>query len=353
MRLRSFRLSSRSWKSNQQVMKARHIASLTAALALVIAGAMCLFALRRDSAEDSNGRQPSVREVRLANRMVTVSFFEGSVPTVEGSVPTVETPKLPNILSRRGTSSFLVVSREKATRKVRDRIAACGARVTGVVPPYGIVVEADLAALRKIAVDGSFLAVEALSAADKMSGSLKCEIESGADDVSVTVVPLHKDDSPILEELLVAKGAKIRREVASDRGSVRADVSASVVKELAERGDVRWVERFVRPKLLVDVASRSGLLNVTPIHETYGLTGRGQRITISDSGLDNGNTNSIMADFRGRIDILDTVEGCLSYDKFGHGTHVAGILAGDGSISGGWFKGIAHDARMNVFQHRS
>ena len=324
-------------------MKVRHIASLTAALALVVAGAMCLFALRRDSAEDSTGRQPSVREVRLANRMVTVSFFEGSVPTVE-------TPKLPNILSRRGTSSFLVVSREKATRTVRDRIAACGARVTGVVPPYGIVVEADLAALRKIAVDGSFLAIETLSAADKMSGSLKCEMESGADDVSVTVVPLHKDDSPILEELLVAKGAKIRREVASDRGSVRADVSASVVKELAERGDVRWVERFVRPKLLVDVASRSGLLNVTPIHETYGLTGSGQRITISDSGLDNGNTNSIMADFRGRIDILDTVEGCLSYDKFGHGTHVAGILAGDGSISGGWFKGIAHDARMNVFQ---
>ena len=329
-------------------MKVRHIASLTAALALVIAGAICLSALRRGSAEDSNGRQMSVREVRLANRTVTVPFFEGSVPTVE-------VPKLPNILSRRGTSPFLVVSREKAVRAVRDRIAACGARVTGVVPPYGIMVEANAATLRNIAADGSFLAIETLSAADKMSGSLKCEIESGADDVSVTVVPLHKDDSLILEELLVAKGAKIRREVASDRGSVRADVSASVVKELAERGDVRWVERFVRPKLLVDVASRPGLLNVTPIHETYGLTGRGQYITISDSGLDTGKRTSMIADFKGRIGFLVTVydsssRPCLGYDQVGHGTHVAGIAVGNGANSGGWFKGVAYEANMNFFQ---
>ena len=324
-------------------MKTRHIASLTAAFALVISGAICFCALRRDFTEDSTGRQPSVREVRLANRTVTVPFFEGSVPTVE-------IPKLPNIVSKRGTSPFLVVSREKATRAVRDRIVSCGARVTGVVPPYGIMVEANAATLRNIAADGSFLAIETLSAADKMSGSLKCEIESGVNDVSVTVVPLHKDDSLILEELLVAKGAKIRREVASDRGSVRADVSARVVDELAERGDVRWVERFVRPKLLVDVASRPGLLNVTPIHETYGLTGRGQYITISDSGLDTGKRTSMMADFKGRIGFLETVQGCLGYDQVGHGTHVAGIAVGNGANSGGWFKGVAYEANMNFFQ---
>ena len=326
-------------------MKTRHIASLTAALALVIAGAVCLFVSwpRHDSAEDSMRRQKSVREVRLANRTVSVPFFEGSVPTVE-------MPDFPEVLSKRGTAPFLVVSREKAVRAVRDRLAACGARVIGVMPPYGIVLEADLAAVRKIVSDGSFLAVETLSVADKMSGSLKCDIESGADDLSVTVVPLHKDDSHILEELLVAKGVKIRSEVASDRGSVRADVSADVVEELAKRGDVRWVERFVRPKLLVDVASRPGLLNVMPIHETYGLTGRGQYMTISDSGLDTGWRTSMMADFKGRIGFLTTVENCLGYDQVGHGTHVAGIAAGNGAVSGGWFKGVAYESNINFFQ---
>ena len=329
-------------------MKTRHIASLTAALALAVAGAICFCALRRDFTEDSTGRQPSVREVRLANRTVTVPFFEGSVPTVE-------MPDFPEVLSKRGTAPFLVVSREKAVRAVRDRLAACGARVIGVMPPYGIVLEADSDTLRNIAADGSFLAIETLSAADKMSGSLKCEIESGVNDVSVTVVPLHKDDSRIIEELLVAKGAKIRREVASDRGSVRADVSAGVVDELAERGDVRWVERYVEPKLLVDVASRPGLLNVTSIHETYGLTGRGQYITISDSGLDTGKRTSMIADFKGRIGFLVTVydsssRPCLGYDQVGHGTHVAGIAVGNGANSGGWFKGVAYEANMNFFQ---
>ncbi|MBR6587419.1 MAG: S8 family serine peptidase, partial [Kiritimatiellae bacterium] len=331
-------------------MKARHIASLTAALALVISGAMCLFVFWpwRDSVEDSGQRQLSIREVRLANRTVTVPFFEGSVPTVE-------IPVFPAVLSRRGTAPFLVVSREKATRVVRDRITACGARVTGVVPPYGIVVEADGAAVEKIAADGSFLAVETLSAADKMSGSLKQEIQSGANDLSVTVVPLHKDDSSVLEELLVAKGAKIRREVASDRGSVRADVSVDAVEELAKRGDVRWVERFVCPKLLVDVAARPGLLNVMPIQEIYGLTGRGQYITISDSGLDTGKRISMMADFKGRIGFLTTMrdsssKACLGYDQVGHGTHVAGIAAGNGAVSGGWFKGVAYEASINFFQ---
>jgi subtilisin family serine protease len=110
------------------------------------------------------------------------------------------------------------------------------------------------------------------------------------------------------------------------------------------------VERFVRPKLLVDVASRPGLLNVTPIHETYGLTGRGQYITISDSGLDTGNKTSMMADFMRRIGFLETVQGCLGYDQVGHGTHVAGIAVGNGANSSGWFKGVAYEANINFFQ---
>ena len=324
-------------------MKKRLVATRTAALAFVIVGATCLFVFFRDSPGAPQPERRALREVRLANRTLSVTFCEGAVPAIG-------IPKLPDILSRRGTAPFIAVARDKATRRVRDRITACGARVTGVVAPYGIVIEADASALRRIAADGSFLAIETISAADKISGSLRREIESGANDVSVTVVPLHKEDSHILEELLAAKGAKIRHEVASDRGCIRADVPVNVVSELAERGDVRWVERFVRPKLLVDVASRPGLLNVTPIHETYGLTGRGQYITISDSGLDTGKRTSMMADFKGRIGFLETVQGCLGYDQVGHGTHVAGIAVGNGANSGGWFKGVAYEANLNFFQ---
>ena len=315
-----------------------HIALSAIALAVGV-GAM-LFLRKNGEKSIDSAKEPVVRSVSLINRTITAVSKEGSVPTV---------PEMPAHLSRRGTASFMVVSREKATLPVRRWVESCGARVTGVVPPYGIVVEADARAVRRIAADSSFLAVEGLSPEDRIATSLKRTIAEGVDNVLVTVVPLNKDDSAVIEKVLDEKGAKIIRTCGSDVGSVRAEMPPQLVGELAERGDVRWLERFVPPKLLTDVAVRPGILNVTPIHETYGLTGKGQYITISDSGLDTGNTSTMMADFKGRIGFMTTVQGCLGYDQLGHGTHVAGIAAGNGALSGGWFKGVAYEATINFF----
>ena len=136
----------------------------------------------------------------------------------------------------------------------------------------------------------------------------------------------------------------------ADLGSIRAEAPPGIVADLAARGDVRWIERFGQPRPLADVAVGPALLNVLPVHETYGLTGKGQYVTVSDSGLDNGDPDAVLPDFRGRIGFMRTLDGCLDHDKLGHGTHVAGILAGNGETSGGWFKGVAYEAKMNVFQ---
>ena len=321
-------------------MDKRHIAPLMIALLPAIIGAVFFLCSRRNKAADAS-LEPVVRTVHLANRTITAGRKEGSVPAI---------PEMPAKLSGRGTASFVVVARDKATRSVRERIAACGARVTGVIAPYGIVVEADAGAVRRIAADDSFLAVEGLSPEDKIEMPLKSDLKEAEADIPVTVVPLHKDDSPVVEDYLAKKGCEMIRTVKSSRGSVRAKVSVDIVEELSERGDVRWIERFAQPKLLTDVAVLPGLLNVTPIRETYGLAGAGQRITISDSGLDTGDPDSVMADFSGRVCMIETMSDCLGYDKFGHGTHVAGILAGSGAMSGGWFKGVAYESELNVFQ---
>ncbi|MCR4406014.1 MAG: S8 family peptidase [Anaerolineae bacterium] len=78
---------------------------------------------------------------------------------------------------------------------------------------------------------------------------------------------------------------------------------------------------------------------------TAGVRGRGVKIGIVDTGIDPDHP-----DFAGRIvagaNFVPTGTGYR--DDNGHGTHVAGIAAGDGSVQGGKYRGIAPEASLYV-----
>ncbi|WP_235848479.1 S8 family peptidase [Litchfieldia alkalitelluris] len=71
-----------------------------------------------------------------------------------------------------------------------------------------------------------------------------------------------------------------------------------------------------------------------------GYKGEGVTVAVVDSGLLN---ESNSTDFKGRIvaETKTSSNAANMADFFGHGTHVAGIIGGDGSVSGGKFVGIA------------
>ncbi len=251
--------------------------------------------------------------------------------------------------SRRGTAPVVLVTKGRVTGKLRHRAVECGARVTGVMPPDRIIVEADMDALSRLRADDAFAAAEPMVAADKMSPALK-EAVGGGGGVEVTVVPVRGEDAGVIAGHLVSRGVRPEEVSAKGRGRVCVSVPAEMVVELASRCDVRWVERCIRPRPLNNVVVQPGLMNIEPMRTVEGLDGSGQTVTISDSGLDTGDPSTVMDDFKGRIAFIGTAEGCLGYDKTGHGTHVAGSLAGDGSLSGGAFKGVAYGAALNVWQ---
>lgn len=75
---------------------------------------------------------------------------------------------------------------------------------------------------------------------------------------------------------------------------------------------------------------------------TAGDTGQGVTVAVLDTGIDN------LPDFAGRlIDGVDlTGDGNPFDDQYGHGTFVAGLIAGDGASSGGQYSGEAPGASL-------
>ncbi len=92
-------------------------------------------------------------------------------------------------------------------------------------------------------------------------------------------------------------------------------------------------------KAPVDIAD--ALIGIDEVWD-MGYTGKGQTIAIIDSGI------YPHPDLEGKITgWVDMQEGTLKpTDTYGHGTHVAGIAAGDGTKSAGVHKGVAPDANV-------
>jgi subtilisin family serine protease len=74
-----------------------------------------------------------------------------------------------------------------------------------------------------------------------------------------------------------------------------------------------------------------------------GVTGRGIKVAVLDTGIDE--THS---DFAGRIVTSKSFIGGSARDDNGHGTHVAGIIGGSGARSNGRYKGVAPECSLYI-----
>ena len=77
--------------------------------------------------------------------------------------------------------------------------------------------------------------------------------------------------------------------------------------------------------------------------ETYGTGGAGIDIAVIDSGI--AQVTDLRSSLIGRVDFTMFPDSSW-FDPFGHGTHVAGIIAGDGIASDGQYGGIAPRASL-------
>ena len=117
---------------------------------------------------------------------------------------------------------------------------------------------------------------------------------------------------------------------------VTLDAVTDFTDDVTAAQDLNEIHSFV-----VGVRDENIIFGVEKLHE-QGITGKGTTICVLDSGI------APHPDLKDRIVAFkDCVNGKKEpYDDNGHGTHCAGICAGDGKSSGGKNVGVAPEANI-------
>ncbi len=175
-------------------------------------------------------------------------------------------------------------------------------------------------------------------------------VEQGYDDQSRETLPAlvtyraSTIDVPTLDRTrryryIDAAAVSQRRDRAAELGrslADRASRGARAVDPLAGVDKV-WLDRRVQVSLDESVPQIGA-----PAAWTQGLDGTGVTVAVLDTGIDAGHPDLV-----GKV----TAEANFSdsdstTDRFGHGTHVASIVAGSGFASGGLYTGVAPGASL-------
>ena len=140
----------------------------------------------------------------------------------------------------------------------------------------------------------------------------------------------------------------LKREL-RDRRMLGTRVNRATLHELLDDADVERVS-YDAPvhamQVLPDFSSAGTPVDASgarAARERYGFSGAGVTVAIIDSGLQ---PNADVPATRIKA-FVDFVNGhSFAYDDYGHGTHVAGIIAGSGARSYGKYAGVAPGASV-------
>ena len=144
---------------------------------------------------------------------------------------------------------------------------------------------------------------------------------------------------------------------------LRGLLPASRLAALSQNDAVLWVEPAGKRKLVDEPATKliggdDGQVATFAVCQQMGFAGAGLTVCVCDTGLDTGNTNTMHPDVRGRV------SGFLPFppltdgsDGYGHGTHCAGIAAGNAATgetdpdTGAWY-GLGIAPKVELFIER-
>lgn len=264
-------------------------------------------------------------------------------------------PAIPELLRSKGDpGSYIVQSRGAINDVFRDNLANVGATFVSYIPNNACLVRVSAGAAKQLAASPETQAVLPYEPYYKLDDSLLplAVNQQPLKDGQMLQVTLFPDQGQPGRAALEAAGAAIVAESRSPFGpllTIRPDKNSLVA--LAQLPEVQTLELYHPRKLANDLArfrvavSADTVTNVNYLQ----LTGSNILVNLNDSGVD-----ASHPDLKGRVVALDPA-GLT--DLEGHGTHVAGTIAGNGSksstvtnavgsVPGANFRGMAPAARL-------
>ena len=120
-----------------------------------------------------------------------------------------------------------------------------------------------------------------------------------------------------------------------------------MLKTLADDPQVKRVHHD--RKVEGEIARTTATIGANNVHQQYGFSGVGIGVAVIDSGITPWHDDLSIANRQGQrvTGFVDFINNrTQKYDDWGHGTHVAGIIAGNGYDSSGMRKAVAPNANI-------
>lgn len=177
--------------------------------------------------------------------------------------------------------------------------------------------------------------------------SQRAAFATGTSRVIITAADGHSQSD--VGAAIEQAGGTTRRQLPIINAHV-ADVPNAALSGLANNAAIGSIDL---DRLVAGTMERTGAtIGATTVRKQLGYDGAGVGVAVIDSGItswhddltDNAGAQRVAA-------FVDFVNShVMPYDDYGHGTHVAGIIAGNGADSDGKRSGIAPNARLIVLK---
>jgi hypothetical protein len=303
------------------------------------------------------------KQIRLRTGIITTSPADGrAASTIAASQSVSQT------LSAKSPASGLFLVQFEGVVQPADRAAlqALGVELVKYVPDDAFIARFNNASPEAVRGLTSVRWVGPYAADYKIHPRLAAMMRGAAKTNPVVAVTILLSPSATPTEIagVRAQFAAVQSESHLRQGTfLRGKLPPGQLNAVAQSSAVLWIENAPKHKLIDEAASKlvggdDGNVATPTVTQQLGFNGSNVVVSVADTGLDTGDTNTMHPDLKGRVTGFKYY-GSLTdgSDGYGHGTHCAGIVAGNAATGetdpdSGQFYGLGVASSASLFIQR-